>query len=192
MRPRGRGFSAPLVFVVVVVGLVSLALGAVLIAQAAGGLSSAQQVPSWKIQPGTFGPRPSFTPWPAPTPQTCTSPVDPLPRAGVNNPDHQGPDPTVKYPVNDSWAGQVGSDYIQAWAGGVSANADSTPNTAALWLYSYTESANHCGWDSNLLGQFVLSGYKSLTIKAVNGNLMTLTTDTGHAVTFDLLARHFQ
>jgi len=60
-----------------------------------------------------------------------------------------------------------------------------------LWLYSYVETANHCGYDTQLLGQFVLNGHKSLTITGVNGNLMTLTTDTGQAVRFDLLASHF-
>jgi len=192
MRRNSRRFSIPLVFLVTVVGLVFLGLGAVLIAQAGGSISTAQQVPPWKIQPGTFGPRPAFTPWPAPTPQSCAAPVDPLPKAGLTNPDAQGPLSSSKYPVVDSWAGQVGADYIQAWGGGISTNADGTPNTAALWLYAYTETANHCGFDLKPLGQFVLSHYRSLTITSVNGTIMALTTDTGSKVTFDLMARSFQ
>ena len=192
MKPRGPRFSMQLTFLAVLIAVVFLGVGAVLVAHAASNAPTAQQVPPWKIQPGTFGPRPSVTPWPAPTPQTCTSPVDPLPPAGIMNPDHQGPLPTAKNPVIDSWAGQVGTKYIQAWGGGISTNADAIPDTAALWLYSYVETANHCGYDTQLLGQFVLNGHKSLTITGVNGNLMTLTTDTGQAVRFDLLARHFQ
>ena len=195
MKPR---FSPQMALLVALVVLMFLSLGAVRLAQAASnpqtaqGLSTSEQVPSWKIPPGTFGPRPSFTPWPAPTPETCLSPVDPLPPAGITNPDRQGgPNPSIRYPVNDSWAGQIGPDYLQVYGGGISANADSTPDTAAVWVYSYTESSNHCGWNTNLLGEFVLNGYKSLTITAVNGTIMTLTTETGHQVGFDLGVRHF-
>jgi hypothetical protein len=173
------------------VALVSLGAGAVLVAQAEAGPSAAQQLPPFKIQPGTFRPMPVSTPWPAPTPQSCTSPVDPLPPAGIRNPDHQGPLATPQYPVIDSWAGEVGADYILAWAGGISSKADGVPDKGALFLYSYVESANRCGYEMKPLGQFVLRSYKSLTITAVDGNAMTLTTNTRRTVSFDLLARHF-
>ncbi|HEY9288017.1 MAG TPA: hypothetical protein VIT43_08350 [Candidatus Dormibacteraeota bacterium] len=98
----------------------------------------------------------------------------------------------MKYPINNVWIGQIGPDYIQAWAGGISTNADSTPNSAAIWLFSITESANHCGWEENSSGEFLLSGYKSLTVTAVNGTVMTLATNTGHQINFDLVARQFK
>ncbi len=191
MTHRTRSLQRTLFAVILCIASVGLA--AVLVAQATASPLTSSPASTAKVPPGTFGPRPSPPiSLPLQAPRTCATPVDPLPPAGVTNPAAQGILPSIKYPAKDFWAGPVGSDYIQAWAGGISANADAVPNTAAVWLFAYVKNASGCGWDTNELGQYTLSAYKSLTITAVSGTTMTLKTDNGVVVHFDLVARIFE
>lgn len=194
-RPR-RQFAV----LAVVVGVVTVVLAGVLIANAAGVAPTAVQIPSWKIAPPSQAPPPParyptgsippFSPQPAPAGVTCANPGFSLP-AGIITAG-QGPFDTTSFPVHNSWGGRVGTDWIVVYAGGQSSHHDGVPDLAAVRLFEENETANHCAYDQNLLGDFTLSGHQSLTITAVSGNIMSLKTDDGNTVTFDLLMRRFQ
>lgn len=178
-------------------GILILSFAGVLIANAAGAAPTALQIPPWKMRPPSMAP-----PGPPLRPTGSLPPFSPAPAAPCGDPGftlptgieqtHQGPFDTHSFVANTRWRGLVGSDTIAVYAGSLSSNGQGTGDLAALRLYEENETANHCGYDENLLGDYSLSGHKALTIMAVSGTSMTLRTDDGLAVTFDLQARNFK
>lgn len=102
----------------------------------------------------------------------------------------QGPFPSSVFTVRDMWQGQVGSNWVLAY-GGAKTNPDSTPGAGGIVLYA--EKANAQGaFDLYPLGTFLApNGTTTLTITAVNGNLLLLRSQSGTQLTFNLVTHQF-
>jgi hypothetical protein len=171
-----------------------------LIASAAGVVPTATQIPAWKIFPPTPLPvlKPSHVPGAAPPLPlgqdppglTCANPGFSR-QSGIYN-FGQAPFSAGSFPARNSWLGLVGTDWLEVYAGGQSSNHDGVPDLAAVRIVEVNETANHCHYEWKPLGDYTLGGHRWLKISAVNGTTMTLTTDDGATVTFNLLARRFQ
>lgn len=198
MKGREARTRPRLTILAIVVATVVFGLTGMLIASAAGVMPS--QVPSWKIFAPT--PLPSLTPNHAPGAAPPLRPDQDPPGLVCANPGYtpqagiydfgQAPFSAGSFPVRNSWSGLVGSDRLEVYAGGQSSNHDGTPDLAAVRVVEANETANHCHYEWRPLGDYTLVGHRWLKITAVNGTVMTLTTDDGATVTFDLVARRFQ
>lgn len=121
-------------------------------------------------------PKPSYTP---PLPQTPT-----VRQAGIID-THQGPFPAAQFTVRNFWQGLVGKDWELVYAG-AKVNSDGSMGPGALVLYN--ETINHLGgFDLKVIGTYPApNATTALTITAVNGNIMQLSTDTGNVLIFNL------
>ena len=125
---------------------------------------------------------PSYTP-PASSPQAT-------PVAGIESL-HEGPFSACQLLVSNFWQGPVNGQWYLVYAGSASASIATCDHSQGA-LADYGEQFGRYG-DGPLttIGMFTApSGVTSLTITAVNGNLMTLQTQTG-VLTFDLSANRF-
>jgi hypothetical protein len=103
----------------------------------------------------------------------------------------QGPFLSSIFTVRNSWQGPIGSNWVLAYAG-AKPNADGTVDQGGIALY--TETANAAGgFDLHPLGTFLApSDNPALTITAVQGNLITVRSENGHTLTFNLQTHQFQ
>jgi hypothetical protein len=93
--------------------------------------------------------------------------------------------------VRNFWQGPVGSDWVLAYAG-TKPNADGTAGQGGIVLY--TETVNSFGgFDLHPLGTFLAPARCStLTIIAIQGDLMIVRPAVGRPLTFNLLTHQFQ
>src|SRR5712691_5436783 len=127
-----------------------LSLAGVLIANAAGVVPTALQIPPWKIPPPSMAPPgPALHPtWPIPVftagPEgPCVNPGFTLPTGIVAT--HQGPFATQSFEITTMWRGWVGTDLISVYAGATSRDGQASPDLAAVRMYEENENASHCG-----------------------------------------------
>jgi hypothetical protein len=118
--------------------------------------------------------------------------VQPAPtrQAGIVNM-QQGPFLSSVFTVRNFWQGPVGSDWVLAYAG-AKPSADSTASQGGIVLY--TETVNQAGgFDMHPLGTFLApAGSPALTITAVQGNLLTVRSEAGRTLSFNLQTHQFQ
>jgi hypothetical protein len=122
--------------------------------------------------------------------QLPTAQPAPTRQAGIFNV-QQGPFLSSIFTVRNSWQGPIGSNWVLAYAG-AKPNADGTVDQGGIALY--TETANAAGgFDLHPLGTFLApSDNPTLTITAVQDNLITVRSENGHTLTFNLQTHQFQ
>lgn len=111
-------------------------------------------------------------------------------QAGITNM-RQGPFPASVFTTRNFWQGPVGNDWVLAYAG-AQTRSDGTIGPGGLMLY--TETANtQGGFDLHLLGTFLApGGTTALTITAVDGTTLQLSSESGAHLAFDLVTHQFQ
>lgn len=103
---------------------------------------------------------------------------------------HQGPFPGGEFAVRNFWSGPVAGRWLLVYAGGPRSMGGQVTG-GALRLFSQPLDPN-VGNDMTPVGEFLLPTARSaLTILSVQGEVMTLQTDTGRVVRFDLATSSF-
>jgi hypothetical protein len=111
------------------------------------------------------------------TPQT--------PQTGIINTPQTPFSPSI-FSAHNAWQGQVGSQWIIAYAGSQT-NPDLTPGQGGLKLYAVGDFA------LSPLGTFLApAGTPALTILKVQGDVLLLQTARGGTLTFNLQTHQFQ
>ncbi|MGH7904283.1 MAG: hypothetical protein ACREPA_09190 [Candidatus Dormibacteraceae bacterium] len=120
------------------------------------------------------------------------SPPDPMPVAGISEV-RQGPFSPMEFTVRNSWIGPQGSSWLFVYAGGGRVNPGEGP-AVVPGLRIFVMSRDAEGHDHEAAAGTYLdrSADSALTVTSVTASLMTLRTDTGQVVRFDLRARRFQ
>lgn len=122
--------------------------------------------------------------------QAQTARLTPARQAGITNM-RQGPFPASVFTTRNFWQGPVGNDWVLAYAG-AKTRSDGTVGPGGLTLY--TEMANtQGGFDLRPLGTFLApNGTAALTITAVDGTILQLSSESGSHLAFDLVTHQFQ
>lgn len=143
------------------------------------------QVAQQQINAGRAHPRPKPT-----DPQPPTAQPAPTLQAGISNLP-QGPFLSSYFAVRNSWQGPVDGTWVLAYAGD-RPGTDGAADAGGMVLY--TKTANQQGgFDMHPLGMFLApAGTTSLTIIKQQGTLLSLTSETGKQLTFNLVTRQFQ
>ena len=123
------------------------------------------------------------------SPSQPGQPASTVPSGILNT--QSGPFPTTAFTVRDAWRGQVSSTWLWVYAGGTPTSQNGKSVTQpGLRLYSQKSDGGEPYM--TFVGAFVASDADSpLSIKGVDGTLVTLTTDSGKMFHFDLQTKHF-
>jgi hypothetical protein len=104
---------------------------------------------------------------------------------------HQGPFPSSIFTVRNVWQGQINSEWILAYAG-ARTNVHSLSGQGGVVLYT-EKSSTSGGFDVHRIGVFLAPMSTSpLTIVTLSGHFMTLRTDTGTQLIFNLQTHQYQ
>ncbi len=105
---------------------------------------------------------------------------------------HEGPFPACQFSVNNFWQGPVNGQWELVYAGTQNSNmATCSGGRGALAIYS-EEMGKYGDGPITTIGTFTVpTNATSLTITAVNGNDMTVRTNTGASLTFDMRTNTF-
>jgi hypothetical protein len=128
---------------------------------------------------------------PKPTdPQAPTAQPAPARQAGISNLP-QGPFLSGYFTVRNSWQGPINGEWILAYSG-AKPGADGVADAGGIVLY--TETINQQGgFDLHPLGMFLApAGTTTLVITEQQGTVLSLTSETGKQLTFNLVTHQFQ
>ncbi|HEX8731263.1 MAG TPA: hypothetical protein VF725_04295 [Ktedonobacterales bacterium] len=105
---------------------------------------------------------------------------------------HQGPFPACQFSVNNFWQGPVNGQWELVYAGTKNSNIATCSNgQGALAIYS-EEMGRYGDGPVTTIGTFTVpTSATSLTITGVNGGDMSVRTNTGATLTFDLHTNTF-
>jgi len=116
---------------------------------------------------------------------------DPARTAGIDNDMHQGPFPATEFTVRNFWQGPVGPAWMLVYAG-ATRDAAGTTVQGSLRLYNEPIDANG---DYHLvpIGTYAApNGAGALTMTAATGDVLSLRTDGGSTLSFNLQTLQFQ
>lgn len=122
--------------------------------------------------------------------QPVTQQPDPR-QAGIDTTMHQGPFSVTEFTVRDSWQGPVGADWVLVYAGATTGIAGPA-GQGALRLYSEPTDA-YGAYHLVPLGTYQApAGDAALTVAGANGSVLSLRTDSGSTLSFNLQTHHYQ